>query len=112
VAGGSTFSGKVTDTTGTTIPHAQVSVKNVSTGIILDVSASTDGLYSMPNLLPGNYQVSVSGPGFATLVRTSITLTGGSQQVLNFSLRVGQMYERMEVTGEAPTVDLPHQAIE
>ena len=77
VAGGSTFSGKVTDTTGTTIPHAQVSVKNVSTGL-----------------------------GLATLIRTGITLTVGAQQVLNFTLRVGQMNERIEVIGEATTVEL------
>jgi outer membrane receptor protein involved in Fe transport len=108
---GATLSGEVTDTSGTTIPHAQISVKNLSTGIAVDVSANTDGLYSVPNLLPGDYQVSASGPGFATLVRTGITLTVGAQQVLNFTLRVGQVNEKIEVTGEAPSVELASSTI-
>src|ERR1700722_8137905 len=65
---GATLSGTVTDTTGTAIPRAEVSIKNVATGIAAAVTANSDGLYSAPNLLPGEYQVIVSAPGFATLV--------------------------------------------
>jgi outer membrane receptor protein involved in Fe transport len=103
---GATLSGTVTDTTGTVIPRAEVSIKNVATGIAVAVTANSDGLYSAPNLLPGEYQVIVSAPGFATLVQAGLTLTVGAQQVLNFTLRVGQLNERIQVTSEAPSVEL------
>jgi outer membrane receptor protein involved in Fe transport len=103
---GATLSGSVTDSNGTVIPHAKVSIKNVATGIVVDVSANSDGLYSAPNLLPGEYQVLVSAPGFATLERSGVTLTVGAQQSLNLTLRVGQLSEKIVVTGEAPAVEL------
>ncbi|HTB94622.1 MAG TPA: carboxypeptidase regulatory-like domain-containing protein [Candidatus Sulfotelmatobacter sp.] len=103
---GATLSGTVTDSNGTVIPQAKVSIKNVATGIVVDVAANSDGLYSAPNLLPGTYQVLVSASGFATLERSGVTLTVGAQQVLNLSLRVGKLSEKIVVTGEAPAVEL------
>jgi outer membrane receptor protein involved in Fe transport len=103
---GATLSGTVTDTSGTVIPNAQLSIKNIGTGIVVAVSANSDGIYSAPNLLPGDYQVEVSAPGFSTLERTGITLAVGAQPVLNFTLRVGKLSEKIEVSGEAPAVEL------
>src|ERR1700682_6109752 len=54
---GATLSGTVTDTSGTVIPNALLSIKNVGTGIVVAVAANSDGIYSAPNLLPGDYQV-------------------------------------------------------
>ncbi len=82
---GATLSGTVTDTSGTNIPNAELTIKNLGTGITVAVSANSDGLYSAPNLLPAEYQVEVSAPGFSTVVRTGVTLTVGAQQVLNFT---------------------------
>ena len=46
------------------------------------------------------------GPGFSTQVQTGITLTVGAQQVLNITMQIGQVTEKVEVTGEAPAVQL------
>jgi len=108
---GATLSGTVTDTSGTVIPSAQLSIKNLATGITVSVSANSDGLYSAPNLLPAEYEVVVSAPGFSTLVRSGMTLTVGAQQVLNFTLRVGQVTEKVQVTGEAPSIELASSEI-
>ena len=108
---GATLSGTVTDTIGTVIPNAQLSIKNLATGITVAVSANSDGLFSAPNLLPAEYEVVVSAPGFSTLVRSGVTLTVGAQQVLNFTLRVGQVTEKVQVTGEAPSIELASSEI-
>ena len=50
-------------------------------------------------------------PGFSTQVQTGITLTVGAQQTLNSVLKVGQVSERVVVTGEAAQVDLTSSAI-
>jgi hypothetical protein len=87
---GATLSGTVRDASGAAVPNAQVSIKNTATGVSRGLSADSVGFYTAPNLLPGNYDVTFSAAGFTTEVNTGITLTVGTQQVLNASLRVGQ----------------------
>ena len=108
---GATLSGEVTDASGAVIPQAQVAVKNLGTGITTTVAVNADGFYSAPNLLPGTYEMTCSAPGFTTEVRSGITLEVGAQQVLNFSLKVGQVTEKVQVTGEAPAVQLASSSI-
>ena len=108
---GATLSGTVTDTSAAIIPQAKISIKNVATGISTTVTANADGFYTAPNLLPGSYEITASAPGFATDVHSGITLTVGAQQALNFTLQVGQVTQKVEVTGEAPAVQLASSSI-
>lgn len=101
---GATLSGLVTDTSGAGIPSAKVSIKNIGTGEVREVPTNGDGFYSVPNLLPGNYEVTVSGQGFATLIQKGITLTVGAQQALNVSLKPGEVKELVEVTSVPPDI--------
>jgi Carboxypeptidase regulatory-like domain/TonB dependent receptor-like, beta-barrel/TonB-dependent Receptor Plug Domain len=110
VAGG-TLTGSVTDSSGLVIPGAEVSIKNIATGLTRDVTTDAAGFYTAPNLLPGTYDVSATALGFATELRTGITLTVGAQQVLNLTLRVGAVTEKVEVAGQAPTVQLATSTI-
>jgi len=103
---GATLTGSVTDPSGAVIPNAKVSIKNTATGIITNATTNSAGLYTVPNLIPGPYQVTVSAQGFQTEVRSGITLTVGAQQALNISLRVGQTTQTISVSGQAPTVEL------
>jgi hypothetical protein len=108
---GATLSGTVTDQSGGIVPKAEISVKNIATGVTRAVSTDPAGFYSAPNLLPGNYEITVAAPGFSSAVRTGITVTVGAQQVLNLTLQVGQVTEKVQVTGEAPTVQLATSSI-
>src|SRR5215831_8291462 len=82
VAGG-TISGTITDPSEKLIPQAQVSITNVATGITTTVTTNSEGFFTAPNLLPGEYEVTVSAKGFTTETVKGITLTAGSQQVFN-----------------------------
>lgn len=101
---GATLAGLVTDERGGAVPNATVSIKNVATGVVREVSTNADGFYSAPNLLPGNYEVSVSAQGFQTLVQRDIVLTVGAEQPLNLGLKVGQLTQKIEVTAAPPDV--------
>jgi hypothetical protein len=103
--------GTVTDPTGAYVPKAQVSIVDVATGIAHNVTTDTSGDYAATNLRPGVYQVRVTATGFAVEVRSGITLAVGAQQVLDISLRVGQMSQEIQVAGEAPTVELASSEI-
>ncbi len=108
---GATLTGTVSDASGAVIPNAQVSVKNVATGEVRAVTTDAAGFYTAPNLLPDKYEVTVTAPGFSTEVRSGITLTVGAQQVLNITMQVGQVSQKVEVTGEAPAVQLANSTI-
>ncbi len=65
---GATLSGVVSDPAGSGVPNASVSIKNVTTGVTREVKTDNDGYYTAPNLLPGNYEVTVTAKGFTTMV--------------------------------------------
>src|SRR5262249_44178161 len=69
------------------------------------------GRYSAPGLNPGNYQVSAAAAGFGQVVRSGLTLTVGSEEVINFSLKPGQVSEKIEVTAEAPQVQTTNATV-
>src|ERR1700680_147893 len=103
---GASLAGTVKDSSDASVPQAQVTITNVSTGVARSVTTDSAGFYSAPNLLPGNYEVRASAQGFSTAVHKGITLTVGAQQELNITLQVGQVSQTIEVTTEAPTVEL------
>src|SRR6266851_3035972 len=105
VAGGA-ISGTVSDTSGRVIAGAQVSITKVDTGVSRTTSTNEDGTYSAPNLLPGNYELTLSAAGFKTEVRHGVAVTVGSAAVLDLTLQVGRTIETIQVTGEAPAVQL------
>src|SRR5437660_1132029 len=53
---GGTISGTISDKSGAVVANATVSLKNLATEVISVVKSNAQGLYSLPNLLPGNYQ--------------------------------------------------------
>jgi hypothetical protein len=108
---GATLSGTVKDASGAAIPSAKVSVKNIATGITREVDADSAGFYTVPNLAPGNYDVSFSAQGFGTQTASGITLTVGAQQVANATLTIGQVSQKVVVSVEAPIVELASSAI-
>ena len=108
---GATLSGTVTDPSGAAIPNAEVTIKNTATGVERDVTADSAGFYSASNLLPGSYDVTFSAPGFAKLVQPNLTLEVGGQQLLNRKMQVGQVNQTVEVTTEAPTIQLTSSAL-
>lgn len=108
---GATLTGTVTDASGAVVPQTQISIKNIATGVGTTVMSDTAGFYSVPNLLPGKYEVSASAPGFSTDVHSGITLNVGARQVLNFALQVGQTNQTIEVTSTAPNIELATSSI-
>jgi outer membrane receptor protein involved in Fe transport len=108
---GALLSGVVTDASGAAVPNANVSIKSAATGVTHDVTTDSAGFYSVPNLLPGAYDVTVGAPGFSSSIQTGLILSVGASKALNISLQVGQVSERLEVTASAPSVELTSSTI-
>src|ERR1700730_11429329 len=104
---GATLSGTITDSSGAVVPQAQIVIRNVATDVTTTVSTNSDGFYTAANLLPGDYEATVSARGFNTEKRTGISLTVGAQQVFDLALHVGSATKEVViVTAEAPAVQL------
>ncbi len=108
---GATLTGTVTDSSGAVIPGVEVVIKNEATNEVRTVKVGSAGVYSAPNLLPGTYDVSVTAPGFQTTEQKGIVLTVGGEQLFNVKLQVGQVTQTIEVTDEAPAVQLANSVI-
>jgi outer membrane receptor protein involved in Fe transport len=101
-----TLLGTVTDVSGAVVPGATVQVSNIATGIGQTVRTDTQGRYTVVDLIPGGYDVHASAMGFQNIVRTGITLTVGSQTVVDIALSPGQQQQTITVQAEASQVDV------
>lgn len=100
-----TILGTVTDSTGASIAGATVQVKNVGTGQVQSTQSNPQGRYNVPNLGVGDYEVRASKEAFSTVIHTGITLAVGSQNVVDFSLAVGQTQQTVTVEGAVTQVE-------
>src|SRR6267142_2612291 len=101
-----TISGTVRDASGAVLPGVSVVIQNQDTGISRTGTTNETGRYSAPALGLGNYQVTAQLQGFQSQVRSGIALTVGREVVVDFTLAVGAVNQTVEVTGEAPLVEL------
>ncbi len=102
-----TITGVIKDPSGAVLPG--VTVEAASPALIEKVrTAISDGSgqYPIIDLRPGTYSVSFTLPGFNTLQRTGVELTGNFTATVNAEMRVGGLEESVTVTGEAPVVDV------
>jgi len=98
--------GVVTDSSGSPVSGATVAVTNLRTNDARTVQTNVDGLFSVPNLQPGHYDVSIAANGFDSEVASDITLDVGAKRDVNFVLKIGNVTEKVIVTDTVPTVDL------
>jgi hypothetical protein len=92
-----TISGTVTDSTGAVISTGTITVKSTTTGAVRTASTSPSGLYSVPDLQPGTYEVTIQAAGFA-IYKGKVEVTVGAAVAFNAALKVGGVAEVVEVT--------------
>jgi hypothetical protein len=64
------------------------------------------GQFRVIDLRPGNYSVTFTLPGFNTVVREGVELSGTAVVTVNAEMRVGSLEETITVSGAAPVVDV------
>lgn len=97
---GGSIQGTITDATGAVISGATVRIASTDTGSVVSVKTDASGLYSVGPLNPGNYRVTVSAPGFQTLIVNTVIRTATATPG-TFQLKVGAATQTVEVTSGA-----------
>jgi hypothetical protein len=101
-----TISGTVMDQTNAVLPGVSMKITHVETGSIRTAVTGRRGEYRLVSLPVGEYEVEASLAGFQTNLRRGIELTIGRDAVVDFTLNVGDVAERVTVTGEAPLIEI------
>jgi hypothetical protein len=101
-----TLSGVVTDPSGAAVSAAEVTAKNVDTGVARTTPTDPAGRYQFFAVPLGAYEVRVKKDGFAEAVRTGIHLVLAQDATADVRLKIGQISEEVKVREDVPIVNL------
>ena len=103
----SSIAGVVKDSSGAVLPGATVEVASpVLIEKVRTAVSDGTGQYRITDLLPGAYTLTFTLTGFSTVKREGVALTGSGVTTINVDMRVGNVAETVNVTGETPVVDV------
>ncbi len=109
---GGTIVGVVTDPQGGVVAGSNVIIKNTATGAERVAPPNAQGVYTAPNLIPGNYEISCTASGFAPTIIKDVVVAVGDQREIDIHLTVGQVAETVTVnSGSASDVQLATSAV-
>ncbi len=103
--GGGSVSGYVLDTSKAVVPGAEVTAKNLATGVSTATTSNDSGYYEFPLLPAGNYVVEARHAGFGVAQSEKFTLNTSTQPRIDLTLPVATTSSKVEVTGAAPQVN-------
>jgi hypothetical protein len=105
------ITGRVLDPQGNVVPGATVTAKNNATGLTRTTISNESGEYTITQLPPGTYEISVEARGFSRALQRDYELNVGAKPTLNFELRAGGVTETVEVQGTSPMIETTRSEI-
>jgi hypothetical protein len=99
------LNGTVRDASGGSVAKASLTLRDIGTNRTYTAVSNDNGLYVIPNLPPGNYELTTEATGFAKSTQTGIVLTVGQVATIDVTVSVAQSAEKVVVTTETPPVE-------
>lgn len=96
--------GTVTDSSGSSVPGATVTITEVGTNIVTTGVSNENGAYTFPNLKDGRYRVEAELTGFKKIVRENVQVDVNTTIRVDFRLEPGDLAETLTVTAESPAL--------
>jgi hypothetical protein len=106
-----TVEGRVRDSHGAMLPGVTVTARNRATAAATSAVTTSEGLYRIPFLSSGTYDVTAELSGFRTEVRQAVTVRVNDSAVLDFDLAVAPVAETVVVEGGSQSVQLTRSDI-
>jgi hypothetical protein len=101
-----TISGVVKDPSGAGVAGASVAVTEKASLRVTTVTTGASGSYRAMALEPGRYSIKITRDGFAVSEVPDVQLLLGRDLAVDVTLKVGGREEMVQVTGEAPLIDI------
>jgi len=98
--------GEVSDSSSAVVAGAAVTITNHETGLKRSARTDDAGRFNFPQLKPGAYSVTVEAPGFDPGQNDNVVAGLGQKQTVDFTLKVARSNEAVEVSSEAPLINL------
>src|SRR6202046_4759504 len=105
------LSGRIIDSSQLAISGATISVTGQETDLKRSTQSNDSGLYSLPGLPPGKYDISIEADGFDSQVRKGVGLEVAQQAQVDFTLEVGKTSQVVTVSGGADTLRMNDAAV-
>jgi hypothetical protein len=99
-----TITGTVTDAQGASLSNAIVTVLRIATNQKFTAVSSDEGVYAIPSLPIGEYEVTVTANGFSTYKQPNVMLEVGQRLRVDVTMQVGEMTNTVTVTSEISRV--------
>ncbi|HWQ55968.1 MAG TPA: carboxypeptidase regulatory-like domain-containing protein [Bryobacteraceae bacterium] len=96
------ITGTVKDSSQASVPGAVVTATQVGTNAKKSATSDSSGIYSIPLLLPGTYELAVEAAGFERQVRKDIRLEVNQTATLDFAMSVSGVTSTVEVSADLP----------
>lgn len=100
------ITGRVVDSTGGVIPGVRVKATNIETRAPVAAASNEQGIYEIPYLTPGVYDISAEREGFKHYVRSGLELRVGDVLSIDIVLQPGAVMETVTVTAETPLLEV------
>ncbi len=97
--------GRVLDATGAVVPNATLTARNTGTGLARTATSNEEGEYTITQLPPGNYEITVEAKGFSKVLLKDVQVNVGTKQTLNVDLKAGGVAETIEITAEGALIE-------
>jgi hypothetical protein len=95
-----TITGVVSDPAGAVVAGANIEVRNIDTGFVYPAQSTGTGNYTVSQLPPGPYSVTVKVSGFKTFNRTGLTIAAATTLPIDIRLEVGAATDSVTVNAE------------
>jgi hypothetical protein len=96
-----TVVGTVTDQSGAVVPGAHITLTNPLTGLKREVDSDAAGMYAVPNLPEGAYDLTATATGFGPLTQKGVQVTIGAIVRVDLTLQVGPVTQEVTVSATA-----------
>ncbi|MFN7937010.1 MAG: carboxypeptidase regulatory-like domain-containing protein [Bryobacteraceae bacterium] len=106
-----TVTGVISDSTEAAVANVTVTVRNVDTNIDRRVTTDETGNYSIPNLNPGNYELTAEAAGFHKALQKGIVLQVGQVLRADIKLEVGSVSETVNVESSLVSINTENGTI-
>lgn len=99
------ITGRVLDPSGAVVTNATVALRSTDTGLARTAVTNEEGEYTITQLPPGTYEITVTAQGFSKVIIKDVPINVGTKQTRNIELKAGNVTETVEINADAVLIE-------